>query len=118
VRDRYLQALAAVDWLQPCPFRPDAGPNVAAMPVRLAADAPLDAEALCAALLPHGVHARAYFAGGYRVRGLRRAGRTPVADEVAGRIVCLPFWGRLAEHEIARVADALTAVARRPVHTG
>jgi len=118
VRELYRQALADIPWLRLCDFRPDAGPNVAALPVRLAPDAPLDAEGLCAALQPWGIHARAYFGGRYRIRKLAAAGSTTRADEAARRIVCLPFWGRLGEPEIARVAEALKTVARAPALAG
>jgi dTDP-4-amino-4,6-dideoxygalactose transaminase len=118
VRESYQDALAELDWLRPLDFRPGAGPNVAALPVRLTPDAPLDAEALVRAIRGHGVHARAYFAGRYRIRGLRLAGPTPRADRAARHIVCLPFWGRLTESDIARVVAALKAVARRPALAG
>jgi dTDP-4-amino-4,6-dideoxygalactose transaminase len=118
VRALYQEALAELDWLRPCEFRPGAGPNVAALPVRLTDDAPLDAEALVRAMLVRGVHTRAYFAGRYRVGGLRKAGPTPRADRAAHHIVCLPFWGRLAENDIARVVDALKAVAHKPALAG
>jgi dTDP-4-amino-4,6-dideoxygalactose transaminase len=118
VRELYRQALADIEWLRPCEFRPGAAPNVAAMPVRLAADAPLDAEGLCEGLQPLGVHARAYFAGRYRIRRLKVAGPIPRADEAAKRIVCLPFWGQLRESDVARVAEGLRTVARRPALAG
>jgi dTDP-4-amino-4,6-dideoxygalactose transaminase len=118
VRERYEQALDGIDWMRPCEFRPDAGPNVAALPVRLAPDAPVDAEGLCKVLLAKGIHARAYFAGRYRVGRLKKAGPTPRADEAAKRVVCLPFWGRLSESEIARIAEALKAVTRQPALAG
>lgn len=111
VRELYRQALAGIDWLRLCDFRPDAGPNVAALPVRLAPDAPLDAEELCKSLLGHGIHARAYFAGRYRLGWLSNAGPTPIADAVAGRIVCLPFWGGLSETHVGRIVDALKAIS-------
>jgi dTDP-4-amino-4,6-dideoxygalactose transaminase len=118
VRELYRQALEDIDWLRLCDFRPEAGPNVAALPVRLAPDAPLDAEGLCNALLRHGIHARAYFAGRYRVRRLKKAGPTPRADEAARRIVCLPFWGGLTESDIARIVAALQAEVRKPALAG
>jgi dTDP-4-amino-4,6-dideoxygalactose transaminase len=107
VRKLYLDALRDISWLEPCPFRLDAGPNVAAMPVRLVVESPFDAEALATALLSHGVHARAYFAGRYRMRHIQAAGQTPCADAAARRVMCLPFHGGLTEREIGRVADAL-----------
>jgi dTDP-4-amino-4,6-dideoxygalactose transaminase len=118
VRGWYQEALAELDWLRPCDFRAEAGPAVAALPVRLTADAPVDAEALVRAMLAHGVHTRAYFAGRYRVRGLRKAGPTPRADWAARHIVCLPFWGRLTETDVTRVVEALKAVARKPALAG
>jgi dTDP-4-amino-4,6-dideoxygalactose transaminase len=118
VRRLYQEALADIQWLRLCEFRPDAGPAVAALAVRLADDAPVDAESLCSALLTHGIHARAYFAGRYRIRSLHKAGPTPQADRAAGRIVCLPFWGRLSEQQIGRIAGALKLISRRPALAG
>ncbi|HEV8562953.1 MAG TPA: DegT/DnrJ/EryC1/StrS family aminotransferase [Actinophytocola sp.] len=118
VRELYREALADIAWLRMCEFRAEAGPNVAAMPVRLDPAAPVDAERLCKALLEHNIHARAYFGGRYRVGPVRTAGPTPRADEAARRIVCLPFWGRLTESEIGRVAEALRAISRRPALVG
>jgi dTDP-4-amino-4,6-dideoxygalactose transaminase len=112
VRALYLDALAGLEWLRPLELRPEAGPNVAAMPVRLTADAPCDAEGLCASLLGAGIHARAYFAGRYRVSGLAGTWPTPRAELAAKRIVCLPFHGGLTERHIARIRDALHATAR------
>lgn len=110
VRDAYMDALADIDWLTPVAFRPDAWPNVAAMAVRLHADAPVDAPGLCAGLLRSGVHARAYFTGRYRPCDLARPAPTPVADELARRIVCLPFWGGLTESDVTRVVDAIDRI--------
>jgi dTDP-4-amino-4,6-dideoxygalactose transaminase len=118
VRQLYLDALAEIPWLRPCDFRPDAGPAVAAMPVRLADDAPVNAESLCRALLTHNIHARAYFAGQYRIHSLHQAGPTPRADRAAKNIACLPFWGGLSEGQLARVVAALTAISRRPALVG
>jgi dTDP-4-amino-4,6-dideoxygalactose transaminase len=118
VRRLYRDALAEIKWLRLCDFRPDAGPAVAALPVRLADDAPVDAESLCRALLAHGIHARAYFAGRYRIRTLRASGPTPRADQAAARIVCLPFWGGLSEPQIGRVVEALKVISRQPVLAG
>jgi dTDP-4-amino-4,6-dideoxygalactose transaminase len=109
VRERYLDALSDLGWLSPVAFRPLAGPNVAAFPVRLADDAPFDAATLCANLLRQGVHARAYFTGRYRVRGIATAEPIPHADAAARRVICLPFWGGLTEQDIARVVGALWA---------
>jgi dTDP-4-amino-4,6-dideoxygalactose transaminase len=114
VRRLYLDALAEIHWLRPCDFRPDAGPAVAAMPVRLADDAPVDAESLCRALLTHNIHARAYFAGRYRIPLPHQAGPAPRAERAARTIACLPFWGGLSEGQLARVVAALAAISRRP----
>jgi dTDP-4-amino-4,6-dideoxygalactose transaminase len=118
VRDWYRAALADIEWLRLCDFRPGAGPEVSALAVRLAPDASMNAEILCKTLLRRGIHARAYFAGRYRVSRLRKAGPTPRADEAAESIVCLPFWGGLTESQIERVAEALRLAARRPALTG
>jgi dTDP-4-amino-4,6-dideoxygalactose transaminase len=118
VRELYREALAGIDWLRLGEFRAEAGPNVAALPVRLEPDGPVDAERLCTALLEHSIHARAYFGERYRVRSIRKALPTPRADEAARRVVCLPFWGHLTEAEIGRVVGALRAVPRRRAMVG
>jgi dTDP-4-amino-4,6-dideoxygalactose transaminase len=113
LRELYREALAEIDWLRLVELRPGAGPNVAALPVRLDPDAPVDAEALCHSLLARDIHARAYFGNRYRFRPIK-VGPTTRADEAARRVVCLPFHGRLTESEIGRVVEALRTVARRP----
>jgi dTDP-4-amino-4,6-dideoxygalactose transaminase len=119
VRARYADALRDLPWLSLYEFRPGAGPNVAALPVRLAPDAPFDAEGLSAGLARYRIHARAYFAGRYRLDAIPTAGPTPHAEEAAKRVLCLPFWGGLTEAGIARVVDALRAIrAGSPVGAG
>ncbi|MEV4315443.1 DegT/DnrJ/EryC1/StrS family aminotransferase [Actinocrispum sp. NPDC049592] len=113
VRDWYLEGLRHLEWIQPVPFRPGAWPNVASMAVRLTPDGPVNAPALCAELMRYGIHARAYFTGRYRPRGLATAGPTPVADELGTRIVCLPFWGGLKENDVLRVVDAIDRIGTR-----
>jgi dTDP-4-amino-4,6-dideoxygalactose transaminase len=110
VRAWYAEALRDIPWLSLYEFRPEAGPNVAALPVRLAPDAGFDAEEFAAELARYRIHARAYFAGRYRLDGIPTVGPTPHAAEAAKRILCLPFWGGLTEADIARVVDALRAV--------
>jgi dTDP-4-amino-4,6-dideoxygalactose transaminase len=107
VRKQYSDALRDIGWLRQCPYRPDAGPNVAAMPVRLAGDAWCDAETLARRMQALGVHARAYFAGRYRVDPVRTGGPTPHAAAAARRVLCLPFHGGLTESHIGRVVGAL-----------
>jgi dTDP-4-amino-4,6-dideoxygalactose transaminase len=113
VRRWYEEGLSGVNWVRVLPFRPEAGPNVAAMPLLLARDAPVDATKLCQELHGHGIHARAYFTGHYRPHTLRLGGPTPVTHDIADRVVCLPFWGRLAETDIARVTTALKEIDAR-----
>jgi dTDP-4-amino-4,6-dideoxygalactose transaminase len=111
VRELYRQALRDIEWLELYEFRPGAGPNVAALAVRLRPDVPLDAESLCDVLLQHRIHGRAYFAGRYRPRSLKSAGGTPNAETATKQVLCLPFWGRLTESDVSRVVDALTTAA-------
>jgi len=113
VRRWYEEGLRGVNWLRICPFRPEAGPNVAAMPIMLALDAPVDATKLCQELHGRGIHARAYFTGHYRPNTLRLGGPTAVTHDIANRVVCLPFWGRLTESDIARVTTALKEIDAR-----
>ncbi len=113
VRRWYEATLSGVDWLRICPFRAEAGPNVSTMAVLLARDAPVDATKLCQELHGRGIHARAYFTGHYRPQTLRLGGPTPVTHDLANRVVCLPFWGRLTEPDIARVITALKEIEAR-----
>jgi perosamine synthetase len=48
----------------------------------------------------------------YRERFGHRLGEFPVCEDVAARSIALPFHPQLSEGEVARVADALTAVLR------
>jgi perosamine synthetase len=48
----------------------------------------------------------------YRERFGHREGEFPICEDVAARSVALPFFPEMTEGQVARVADALTAVSR------
>jgi perosamine synthetase len=50
----------------------------------------------------------------YRERFGHRPGEFPVCEDVAARSLALPFFPQLAEGQVARVAEALRDVLRRP----
>ncbi|HEX5191410.1 MAG TPA: DegT/DnrJ/EryC1/StrS aminotransferase family protein [Solirubrobacteraceae bacterium] len=77
----------------------------------------IDRDAVVRALAPHGVPAKPYFPAihlmsFYRERFGHREGEFPVCEDVAARSIALPFHPELSEGEVARVAQALTAVLR------
>lgn len=79
-------------------------------PVRLPRGA--DREAVVATLAERGIAAKAYLPcihlmPHYRERFGFRGGEFPVAEEVAGRSLALPFFPAMTEGQVARVAEAL-----------
>jgi perosamine synthetase len=77
----------------------------------------VDRDAAVRALAQHGVPAKPYFPAihlmsFYRERFGHREGEFPVCEDVAARSIALPFHPELTEGEVARVAQALTAVLR------
>jgi perosamine synthetase len=76
-----------------------------------------DRDGVIRALAQHGVPAKPYFPAihlmsFYRERFAHREGEFPVCEDVAARSIALPFHPELTEGEVARVAQALTAVLR------
>jgi perosamine synthetase len=79
-----------------------------------------DRDATMLALRAHGVQSKPYLPAIHLMSFYRRAfghreGELPVAESVAARSLALPFFPGLREHQIERVADALTAVLRTTV---
>jgi perosamine synthetase len=76
-----------------------------------------DRDGTVRALAQGGVPAKPYFPAihlmsFYRERFGHRVGEFPVCEDVAARSIALPFHPELSEGEVARVAQALTAVLR------
>jgi perosamine synthetase len=76
-----------------------------------------DRDEIVRALARYGVPAKPYFPAihlmsFYRERFGHREGEFPVCEDVASRSIALPFHPELTEGEVARVAQALTAVLR------
>jgi perosamine synthetase len=77
----------------------------------------IDRDDTVRALAHYGVPAKPYFPAihlmsFYRERFGHRVGEFPVCEDVAARSIALPFHPELSEGEVARVAQALTAVLR------
>jgi perosamine synthetase len=67
----------------------------------------------------HGVDSKPYLPAihlysFYRERFGHRPGEFPVTEDIAERSIALPFFPRLTENQVARVAEALGAVVQRP----
>ncbi len=76
-----------------------------------------DRDATMLALREHGVQSKPYLPAihlmsFYRERFGHRPGEFPVCEDVAARSLALPFYPGMGEGEVARVAEALTAVLR------
>jgi perosamine synthetase len=68
-------------------------------------------------LREHGVQSKPYLPAihlmsFYRESFGHREGEFPVAEAVAARSLALPFFPDMREHQVERVADALSAVLR------
>jgi perosamine synthetase len=77
-----------------------------------------DRDATMLALREHGVQSKPYLPAihlmsFYRERFGHRPGEFPVCEDVAARSLALPFYPGMNDGEVARVAEALTAVLRR-----
>jgi perosamine synthetase len=79
----------------------------------------MDRDAAVVALRERGVQSKPYLPAihlmsFYRERFGHRPGEFPVCEDVAARSLALPFFPQLAEGQVARVAEALRDVLRRP----
>ncbi len=116
VADLYRQALRELDELTlPCEDHGGARRGWFVYVIQLPRE--VDRDATVRALAGDGVPAKPYFPAihlmsFYRERFGHREGEFPVCEDVAARSIALPFHPELSEGEIARVAQALTAVLR------
>ena len=77
----------------------------------------VDRDGAIGALRERGVQSKPYLPAihlmsFYRERFGHREGEFPVCEDVAARSVALPFFPEMTEGQVARVAEALTAVTR------
>jgi perosamine synthetase len=107
----YAQALPGIEGLElPCP---DADGDVRSWFVYVV-QLPdgVDRDATVLAMRDHGIDSKPYLPAihlmsFYRERFGHREGEFPVCEEVARRSIALPFFGRLTEGQVDRVAAAL-----------
>jgi perosamine synthetase len=117
VAAKYHEALADIEGLQL--LCPDEGGNVRGWFVyTVALPHAVDRDETIRALRVRGVQSKPYLPAihlmsYYRERFGHRPGEFPVCEDVAERSLALPFHPGLSEGEIARVAQALTAVLER-----
>ena len=111
----YREALAGSEIAVPCP---DAGGNVRGWFV-FVVQLPrgVDRDGAIEALRERGVQSKPYLPAihlmsFYRERFGHREGEFPVCEDVAARSVALPFFPEMTEGQVARVAEALSAVTR------
>ncbi len=112
----YEQALAGLDWLR-LP-RAGAGEVVDWFVYVVRLDPAIDRDAVIGRLAERGVPARPYFTPLhlqplYREQFGFRPGDFPVTERVAASTLALPFSSRLADEEVAYVAEALVREAGR-----
>jgi perosamine synthetase len=77
----------------------------------------VERDAAIVALRERGVQSKPYLPAihlmsFYRERFGHREGEFPICEDVAARSVALPFFPEMTEGQVARVAEALTAVTR------
>src|SRR5271167_3267035 len=113
VAERYRSALAGIDGLElPCP---DDGGNVRGWFV-FVVQLPrgTDRDETVRALAAAGIQSKPYLPAihlmsFYRDRFGHREGEFPVCEDVAARSLALPFFPKMSEGQVARVAEALGA---------
>jgi perosamine synthetase len=113
----YGEALGGIEGLElPCP---DSGGNIRGWFVyTVSLPRGVDRDETIRGLRMRGVQSKPYLPAihlmsYYRERFGHRPGEFPVCEDVAARSLALPFHPQLSESEVARVAQALTAVLAR-----
>ncbi len=113
----YAEALAPIEDLQlPCP---DAGGNRRGWFVYVVQlPRGVDRDDTVRALADAGIPSKPYFPAVhlmsyYREQFGHREGEFPVCEDVAARSIALPFFPRMSEGQVERVAEALTGILGR-----
>jgi len=110
--ERYSAALDSVSWLR-IPHEPDyASRTWQSYPLRLTADAPLEAMDLMQVLLEQGIATRrgvmaSHLEGAYRDAGAK----LPNTEEAARNVILLPLYPGLADEAQDHVIERVTAAA-------
>lgn len=117
VASLYRDALAGVEGLQlPCPDSGGDRRGWFVFVVQLPRG--VDRDGTVRALAEHGIQSKPYLPAihlmsFYRERFRHREGEFPVCEDVAARSIALPFFPRMSEGQVGRVAEALRAVLAR-----
>jgi perosamine synthetase len=114
VANWYREALADTEFGLPCPDLGDAARGWFVFVVQVPYG--VDRDAAIEQLRAQGVQSKPYvpaihLMSFYRERFGHREGEFPVCEDVAARSVALPFFPEMTEGQVARVAEALTAVS-------
>lgn len=116
VADLYRAALGGLEGLQlPCPDVGDARRGWFVFVVQLPRE--LDRDSVVRELARRGIPSKPYFPAVhlmtyYREQFGHREGEFPVCEDVAARSIALPFFPRMTEGQVERVAGALHGVLR------
>ena len=114
VADLYRAALSGIDGLQlPCPDTGRARRGWFVFVVQLPRG--VDRDGVVRGLARHGIPSKPYFPAVhlmsyYQSQFGHRAGEFPVCEDVAARSIALPFFPRMTEGQVERVARALADV--------
>jgi perosamine synthetase len=117
VADRYREALAGVEGLElPCPDAGAARRGWFVFVVQVPRG--VDRDGVVGALGERGIQSRPYLPAihllsFYRERFGHRPGEFPVCEDVAARSLALPFFPRMTDGEVERVATALAGALER-----
>ena len=108
--ERYFERLGGVRWLTLPAWAGDVGRNFAYFPV-LFGDGGISRDEAFRRLEKAGIHARKYFwpltSDIPCYRGCPNAGNTPVAADIAGRVLTLPMYGDLQTPDVDAICDVL-----------
>ncbi|MGB0096550.1 MAG: DegT/DnrJ/EryC1/StrS family aminotransferase [Solirubrobacteraceae bacterium] len=116
VASSYREALAGLEGLElPCPDRDGNRRGWFVFVVQLPRG--VDRDSVVHALDVRGIASKPYFPAVhlmtfYREQFGHREGEFPVCEDVAARSIALPFFPKMSEREVQRVADALSGVLR------
>lgn len=111
ISECYDKILRKVNGLQLFPDIPELERNYAYYPVVFLNDAPKSRDKACEDLQKYNITARKYFfpltSTFSCYKDLLHPEPTPAAEDIAGRVLCLPLYASLSEEEINRICDIL-----------